>query len=289
MLGWRHKQNRQNPEEASPTDGGRLLPVGDNCRELGGYPLPSAVGRAPGATTLSHRFLRSGSTSTLSRKEAHYLREYGVTRVVDLRSTQECASSPDVFASYPGVTYTNVPLFGVNLHDPRLHLPGDTRDYLASGYLRMLDNHEAVRQIFSAFAEAAPEECVLYHCAAGMDRTGITSMLLLGLCGVGRTSIVADYTYSFASREEADAYIYQTPTSTRACLPALPPWTCWLDSWAACTTACSRATARLRHTFSPAASTSPSSRACATTWQSSAGRPTSATKSPGASAPGLHQ
>ena len=73
----------------------------------------------------------------------------------------------------------------------------------------MLDNHEAVRRIFSAFAEAAPEECVLYHCAAGMDRTGITSLLLLGLCGVDRTSIVADYTYSFASREEVDAYIYQ--------------------------------------------------------------------------------
>ena len=209
MLGWFRKQGNGGSAGLKPTKGGQLLPVGDNCRDLGGYPLPAGLGRAAGATTLTHRFLRSGSTSTLSRKEAHYLREYGVTRVVDLRSTQECASSPDVFASYPGVTYTNVPLFGVNLHDPRLHLPGDTRDYLASGYLRMLDNHEAVRQIFSAFAEAAPEECVLYHCAAGMDRTGITSMLLLGLCGVGRTSIVADYTYSFASREEADAYIYQ--------------------------------------------------------------------------------
>lgn len=209
MLGWRHKQSNQNPEAATPTEGGKLLPVSDNCRELGGYPLPAADGRAPGATTLPHRFLRSGSTSMLSRKEAHYLRKYGVARVVDLRSAQECASSPDVFASYPGATYINVPLFGTNLHDPKLRLPGDSRDYLASGYLRMLNNHEAVRQIFAAFAEAAPEECILYHCAAGMDRTGITSMLLLGLCGVDRTSIVADYTYSFASRDEVDAYIYQ--------------------------------------------------------------------------------
>ena len=207
MLGWRHKQGNGGP--AGPTEGGRLLPVGDNCRELGGYPLPAGHGRTPGSATLAHRFLRSGSTSALSRKEAHYLREYGVTRVVDLRSASECASSPDAFAAYPGVTYTNVPLFGVNLHDPKLRLPGDTRDYLATGYLRMLDNHEAVHRIFSAFAEAAPEECVLYHCAAGMDRTGITSMLLLGLCGVDRTSIVADYTYSFTTREEADAYIYQ--------------------------------------------------------------------------------
>ena len=193
MLGWFRKQGNGSAAGQKPTNGGQLLPVGDNCRDLGGYPLPAGLGRAAGATTLTHRFLRSGSTSTLSRKEAHYLREYGVTRVVDLRSTSECASSPDIFASYPGVTYTNVPLLGVNLHDPKLRLPGDTRDYLASGYLRMLDNHEAVRRIFSAFAEAAPEECVLYHCAAGMDRTGI----------------VADYTYSFASREEVDAYIYQ--------------------------------------------------------------------------------
>ena len=197
MLGWFRKQGNGGSTGLKPTKGGQLLPVGDTCRDLGGYPLPAGLGRAAGATTLTHRFLRSGSTSTLSRKEAHYLHEYGVTRVVDLRSTSECASSPDVFASYTGVTYTN------------LRLPGDTRDYLASGYLRMLDNHEAVRRIFSAFAEAAPEECVLYHCAAGMDRTGITSLLLLGLCGVDRTSIVADYTYSFASRDEVDAYIYQ--------------------------------------------------------------------------------
>ena len=190
MLGWFRKQGNGGSTGLKPTKGGQLLPVGDNCRDLGGYPLPAGLGRAAGATTLTHRFLRSGSTSTLSRKEAHYLHEYGVTRVVDLRSTSECASSPDVFASYTGVTYTNVPLFGVNLHDPKLRLPGDTRDYLASGYLRML-------------------ECVLYHCAAGMDRTGITSLLLLGLCGVDRTSIVADYTYSFASRDEVDAYIYQ--------------------------------------------------------------------------------
>lgn len=207
MLGWRHKQGDRSAP--APTEGGRLLPVGDNCRELGGYPLPAGHGRTPGTATLTHRFLRSGSTSALSRKEASYLREYGVTRVVDLRSASECASSPDAFAAYPGVIYANVPLFGVNLHDPKLHLPGDARDYLANGYLRMLDNHDAVRQIFSAFAQAAPEECVLYHCAAGMDRTGITSMLLLGLCGVDRTSIVADYTYSFTSRDEADAYIYQ--------------------------------------------------------------------------------
>lgn len=207
MLGWFRKKD--GASAASPSGGGRLLSVGDNCRELGGYPLPTAPGRAPGTTTLSKRFLRSGSTSTLSRKEARYLREYGVSRVVDLRSAQECAGSPDVFATCPGVTYTNVPLFGTNLHDPRLRLPEDTHDYLASGYLRMLDNHEAVRQIFSAFAEAAPDECVLYHCAAGMDRTGIASMLLLGLCGVDRTSIVADYTYSFASREEVNAYVYQ--------------------------------------------------------------------------------
>ncbi len=214
MLGWFHKRGGADatPTGApapAPTEGGQLLPVGDNCRELGGYPLPASPGRTSSASTLRRRFLRSGSTSTLSRKELHYLREYGVTRVIDLRSVPECTSSPDVFASRPGITYVNVPLFGINMHDPRLRLPGDTRDYLATGYLRMLDNHDAVRQVFSAFAEATPKECVLFHCAAGMDRTGITSMLLLGLCGVDRTSIVADYTYSFASREEVDAYIYQ--------------------------------------------------------------------------------
>jgi protein-tyrosine phosphatase len=39
----------------------------------------------------------------------------------------------------------------------------------------------------------APEGGVLVHCAAGKDRTGLISALLLGLVGVPAVTIAADY------------------------------------------------------------------------------------------------
>lgn len=192
----------QIPFPGEPAAGGELLRVGDNCRELGGYPLPS------GGLTLTHRFLRSGQTAGISAQGIAFLDEYGLKRVVDLRSAAEVASSPDIYANRASISYVNIPLYGQNMHDERLGRVAKKSDYFASGYLRMLGNHDAIRRIFSAFAEAADDECVLFHCAAGMDRTGVTAMLLLGSVGVARPYIVADYTYSFSTREEVDNYLW---------------------------------------------------------------------------------
>ena len=61
-----------------------------------------------------------------------------------------------------------------------------------------------MKEISEFFAEAGADDCVLFHCAAGMDRTGVTSMLLLGLCGVDRDHIICDYSYSFGGAREVD-------------------------------------------------------------------------------------
>jgi protein-tyrosine phosphatase len=44
-----------------------------------------------------------------------------------------------------------------------------------------------------AAVAGAPEGGVLIHCAAGKDRTGLISALLLGLVGVPAETIAADY------------------------------------------------------------------------------------------------
>ena len=45
-------------------------------------------------------------------------------------------------------------------------------------------------------AVAAAPGGVLFHCTAGKDRTGLMAALLLGLAGVGREEILADYQVS---------------------------------------------------------------------------------------------
>lgn len=180
-------------------DGTRVLDVdgGDNVRELGGYV-------ALGGTTRFGRYLRSGSTEYLSDKGMRQLRAYGVTHVLDLRGSFERPHATCRFSHVKGVEWLNVPLFGYDLSDPKLAQPEGNDDYLVENYLTMLGNHEAIRSIVTFLAEVPPGEAALFHCAAGMDRTGITAMLLLGAVGVGRRQIVADYAYSFGSVAEVD-------------------------------------------------------------------------------------
>jgi len=183
------------------------VPTGYNVRELGAYPAASGM-------TARRRFLRSGSTSDLDGQDAQALVDYGVHRVLDLRGSFELRSEPDELERRPDVTYLNVPLFDYDLSDPALSPQGDDGafdggTYLTDGYLTMLANRPAIRQMFSFFAATPHGSCVLFHCAAGMDRTGVTAMLLLGLVGVGRDHIIADYCYSFAKVRDVDRLVFE--------------------------------------------------------------------------------
>lgn len=191
------------PPIARP-DGVRVLdvPSGDNVRELGGY-------QALGGVTRFGRYIRSGDTGYLSKEDIRLLEARGVTHVLDLRGSFERPFDTCAFADKAHIVWRNVPLFGYDVSDPKLrsNTGDDFNDYLVDTYLTMLANHDAVRRIIEFLANVPEGECALFHCAAGMDRTGITAMLLLGLVGVGRTQIIADYTYSFGSIAEVDRIV----------------------------------------------------------------------------------
>lgn len=178
------------------------LTSGYNVRELGGYDTP--YGR-----THNHRYLRSGGILGLSRQDAEYLRtSYGVRRVLDLRGELEVGGGDGILPTLTGVEYKNVQLYDFDLSDPKLDRPDNAGGYLASNYFTMLANRDAICEIFDYFATAPADCCVLFHCAAGMDRTGVTTMLLLGLCDVARDVVIADYAYSFGSLGEVNAAIF---------------------------------------------------------------------------------
>lgn len=178
------------------------LKTGFNVRELGGYD----VGRG---STRYRRFVRSGGLDMLSEQDQRRLHGYGVRLVADLRGDVEVSIARDKLAEMHDVRYLHVPLYDINISDPKLERPDDDGTYLTLGYLTMLGNRDAIGRLFSFFATAQEDECVLFHCAAGMDRTGITAMLLLALVDASRERIIADYCYSFASVREVDRYVYE--------------------------------------------------------------------------------
>jgi protein-tyrosine phosphatase len=145
-----------------------------NARDLGGYPA------AGGRETRWGAVVRSDSLGDLTAAGQAALAGYGVRAIVDLRLADEIARHPNPFASPGdhGVAYTNVSVI-----DPAAGFPPDT-DTLAGNYLWMLDQFRGfVAEVIAAVA-GAPDGGVLIHCAAGKDRTGLISALLLGLVGV---------------------------------------------------------------------------------------------------------
>jgi protein-tyrosine phosphatase len=166
-----------------------------NARDLGGLPTRH------GATTRFGSVVRSDNLVHLTDAGRAALLEYGIRTVIDLRLPFELEEEPDPFATPDGhpVTYRSISFI-----DPAADRPSD-RMTLAEDYIGMLQRFRPqVSAVMSAVA-GADEGGIVVHCAAGKDRTGLISALLLSLAGVAPEAIAFDYgltTDALRPREE---------------------------------------------------------------------------------------
>jgi protein-tyrosine phosphatase len=154
-----------------------------NARDLGGYETTD------GRETRWGTVVRADSPAALTEAGRAALADFGVRAIVDLRLPAELADDPNPFAEPGdhGIAYTNVSFI-----DPAAAPPAAVST-LAEDYLQMLDRYRlGVAEAMVAIARA-PDGAVVIHCAAGKDRTGLISALLLGLVGVPAETIAADY------------------------------------------------------------------------------------------------
>ena len=164
-----------------------------NVRDLGGYPYRREDGRS--GVTAFGAFLRGGSLGGLRRDGMAKLEAYGLKRVIDMRSSWEVKHWPDPFSggARPGVEYVHIPMLDqLNSNGMRGQIPVCMFDV----YKRLLDEDaQSIRQVFESLVLDEPG-CVLFHCRAGKDRTGVIAMLLLGLAGVSDEEVIRDYAAS---------------------------------------------------------------------------------------------
>ena len=181
----------------------RHIPLGQmyNLRDLGGYPVPG------GGETAWERLLRGDNPEGLSQADLRWLLDRDITTVVDLRSGAEIRRKPDQLSTQPDVRYFHCPLLAEGDGMPNLEAD------VGRGYFRMLDGSDLVAQALRTVA-AAPGG-VLFHCTAGKDRTGLLAALLLGLTGVERVSLLADYQVS-------ETYLAGIIRQIKAKVPTLP-------------------------------------------------------------------
>jgi protein tyrosine/serine phosphatase len=153
-----------------------------NARDLGGLPMP-------GGWTRFRALARSDGPRRLTAEGRAALLAYGVNTIVDVRSPRELAALPSPFAGHPA--YRSLPFF-----DDAGQAASTRHDTAAENYLEWLATQPArIAAILHGIA-GAPPGCVLVHCVAGKDRTGVVIALVLAAAGIDREAIADDFAQS---------------------------------------------------------------------------------------------
>jgi protein-tyrosine phosphatase len=193
-----------------------------NFRDLGGY------GSTDGRRVRWRRVFRSDALR-LTEDDVLLLRdEVRLRTIVDLRAPfeyghQEGGGKPAYVVRLSAVGARRVSLPMVDETRVRRQAT-DRRPIAARRYLKMFEQGaEAFGAALRLIADAEQHPLV-FHCAAGKDRTGILAAVLLGLLGVDDHTIVADYALSQANMARALEKIRARPDAERI-LANRPPST----------------------------------------------------------------
>jgi protein-tyrosine phosphatase len=193
----------------------RLVPL-DGClnfRDLGGYPTRD------GRTVRWGQVFRSDALHLLSRRDVARLRdELCIGAVIDLRSTMELRTEGRGDLEREPIRFHHLPLFdgGVQEGGDRSEMINLSDRYFLLAEFAM----DPIARVLTTLATT--DTPAVYHCAAGKDRTGVVSAVILGLLGVEDDVIVADYALT---QENLDQIIDRLTATEgyQAMLAALPP------------------------------------------------------------------
>jgi len=166
-----------------------------NFRDLGGYPT-----RDGGALRWRQLFRADGLHALSARGVATLRDEIGLGDIIDLRSSAELSLDGRGLLEREPVRFHHLPLFDASRGQRN---PAADIASLADLYFGMIDfAREPIAKVITVLART--KDPAVFHCAAGKDRTGVISALLLSLLGVRDELIVADYA---ATREALDAIV----------------------------------------------------------------------------------
>ena len=170
-------------QQASPQPPSRLA----NLRDLGGIAVEGGRIR-PGLV------LRADDVATTTAEQVAELVEAGLSTIIDLRSAEEARrTGRGPAAGYP-VDYVPLPLtdaLGAPT-DQKLLASVRTPEHVGRWYAKIFTGQkENLVRGLTAVADA--EGTVLFHCAAGKDRTGLFAAALLSVLGADPEAIAEDY------------------------------------------------------------------------------------------------
>jgi protein tyrosine/serine phosphatase len=157
-----------------------------NFRDLGGYPA------AGGRVTRWGRLFRSDTLHELTPTDVDVLRSLGLATIVDLRTSRELdRTGRGPMASEP-VVYRHLSVIREG-EGEAMAVPAEPGEELSARYLWYLEHGREPLVEALALVADGDRLPLVFHCAAGKDRTGVLAALVLDVLGVDREIIVADY------------------------------------------------------------------------------------------------
>ena len=170
-----------------------------NFRDLGGYITDT------GQTVTWGLVYRSAQLNRLSEQGISSLAALGVKTVVDLRFSGESSTHPTIQSAVPDAEMLSWhDEQEIRSSDKSKNLTGSWSDSLDSNdpakvretmrinYPQKLYSHRAIfRKMLLRLSQGNTP--LIFHCAAGKDRTGVAAALILSLLGVDYQQIIEDY------------------------------------------------------------------------------------------------
>jgi hypothetical protein len=157
-----------------------------NFRDLGGYPTTD------GRFTRWHRLFRSDSLHELTEEDIFLLRGLPLASVIDLRTPTEVERTGRGRLAGEPLHYVNLSVT-VQEGGGTQAAPTEFQADLADRYLWYLDVGASNLAAALTTIGDPVRSPLVFHCAAGKDRTGVLAALLLDILGVTRDAIIADY------------------------------------------------------------------------------------------------
>ena len=187
---------------SQPNQPRRILSIDGviNFRDLGGYTT------ANGQQIKWSKVYRSAQLDRLTEEGIEQMVALGVKTVIDLRFEEETARYPTVRSAFPkariiawqdesqgGDFAKKSSAMKFSWRDSlETNDPAKVHEAMRVNYPKKLYSHQAIyrKMLLSLIEGNAP---LVFHCAAGKDRTGVAAALILSLLGVANDIIIDDY------------------------------------------------------------------------------------------------
>lgn len=171
-----------------------------NFRDLGGLPTRT------GSVVRGGAVYRADGLQRLVADDRDLLDTLELRTIVDLRTERELSEWGGAPADLHEAQFHHLPVITTTWQMESFDEAAGPAQFLRDRYLEMIDEGAAAIVTVLELIADADRRALVFHCAAGKDRTGVVAAFLLSLLGVDDATIAADYARSGLAMEQMEAW-----------------------------------------------------------------------------------